>query len=104
MICFFGNVELHSNDSHREFETNENNIDESDDDEQLEENNDNSYTSEFSVELSYTDQKEQKAQSDFKEKTCGCVRLYGKPCSCRGDWTVLTEYQTNCLETSMIWT
>jgi hypothetical protein len=101
MICFFGNVELHSNDSHREFETNENNIDESDDDEQLEENNDNSYTSEFSVELSYTDQK---AQSDFKEKTCGCVRLYGKPCSCRGDWTVLTEYQTTCLETSMIWT
>ena len=33
---FFGNVELHSNDRHREFETNENSIDESDDDEQLE--------------------------------------------------------------------
>ena len=60
-------------------ETNENNIDESDDDEQLAENNYNSNTSEFSVELSDTDQKEQKSQSDFKEKTCGCVRLYGKP-------------------------
>ena len=93
---FFGNVELHSTDC----ETNENNIDESDDDEQLAENNDNSNTSEFSVELSDTDQKEQKSQSDFKEKTCGCVRLYGKPCSCRVDWTVLTEYRANCLETS----
>jgi hypothetical protein len=61
---FFGNVELHSTDC----ETNENNIDESDDDEQLAENNDNSNTSEFSVELSDTDQKEQKSQSDFKEK------------------------------------
>lgn len=52
---FFGNVELHSTD-HREIESNENNIDESDDDdhEQLAENNDNSNTctSEFSVELS----------------------------------------------------
>ena len=79
--------------------------DESDDDEHLAENNDNSNTSEFSVELSDTDQKEQKSQSDFKEKTCGCVRLYGKPCSCRVDWTVLTEYRANCLEkVRMIWT
>ena len=47
---FFGNVELHSTDRHLDFETNENNLDESDDDEQLAENNDNSNTSsEFSV-------------------------------------------------------
>lgn len=98
MICFFGNVELHSTDS----ETHENDIDESDDDdEELAENNDNSNISEFSVELSDTDQKEQKSQSDFKDKkTCGCVRLYGKPCSCRVDWIILTEYRANCLETS----
>jgi len=52
---FFGNVELHSTDHHRDFETNENNLDESDDDEQLAENNDNSNTSsEFSVEVSDT--------------------------------------------------
>lgn len=65
MICFFGYVELHSTDS----ETHENDIDESDDDdEELAENNDNSNISEFSVELSDTDQKEQKSQSDFKDK------------------------------------
>lgn len=28
------------------------------------------------------------------------MRLYGKPYSCRVDWTVLTEYRANCLETS----
>ena len=71
----FGNVELHSSDLHRDFETNENDIDESDDDEQLAEDNNNSYTSsEFFVELimSDTDQKEQKTQSDIKENICGC--------------------------------
>jgi hypothetical protein len=59
-------------DLHRDFATNENDID---DDEQLAEDNNNSYTSsEFSVELIMrdTDQKEQKTQSDFNENICGC--------------------------------
>jgi hypothetical protein len=64
--CFFGNVELHSTDRHRDSERNENNLEERNDDEQLAEHNDNSNTSsEFSVEEMI--QKEPKTQSDFKE-------------------------------------
>ena len=58
------------------FETYENNLDESDDDEQLAENNDNSNTSsEFSVEVSDTKGTENTVR--FKKKTRGSVRLYG---------------------------
>ena len=65
-MFFFGNVELHSIDRHRDIERNENNLDERNDDEQLAENNDNSNKSiEISVEEMI--QKEQKTQSDFKE-------------------------------------
>ena len=65
-MVFFGNVELHSTDRHRDIERNENNLDERNDDEQLAENNDNSNKSiEFSVEEMI--QKEQKTQSYFKE-------------------------------------
>jgi len=74
---FFGNVDLHSTDRHRDFETNENNLDESDDDEQLAENNDNSNTSsEFSVEVSDTNVKRNRKHSQILKKKRGCVRLY----------------------------
>ena len=47
-----------------------------------------------------TDLSEQSLQSDFQNKTCGCVRLYGKPCSSIVDWNSLIDYRTHCLETS----
>ena len=52
------------------------------------------------TELRDTDLSEQSLQSDFQNKTCGCVRLYGKPCSSIVDWNSLIDYRTHCLETS----
>ena len=69
MICFFRNVELHSTNRHRDFETNENNLDESDDNEQLAEN------SAIKILAVHFLLKEQKTQSTLKENTWVCVRM-----------------------------
>ncbi|MEW8547933.1 MAG: hypothetical protein AB2693_30880, partial [Candidatus Thiodiazotropha sp.] len=51
-------------------------------------------------ELRDTDLSEQSVQSNFQTRTCGCVRLYGKPCSTIVDWNSLVDYRTGSLETS----
>lgn len=51
-------------------------------------------------ELRDTDLSEQSFQLNFKTKTCGCVRLHGKPCSTLVDWNSLVEYKTNSLALS----
>lgn len=51
-------------------------------------------------ELRDTDLSEQSLQSNFQSKTCGCVRLHGKPCSTIVDWDSLVEYRTTSLEMS----
>ena len=52
------------------------------------------------TELRDTDLSEQSQQSNFQNKTCGCVRIYGKPCSSVVVWNNLIDYRNHCLETS----
>ncbi|XP_053378468.1 uncharacterized protein LOC128548102 [Mercenaria mercenaria] len=47
-----------------------------------------------------TDNEEVVKQNNFKAQGCGCVRLYGKPCSCVVEWSELIKYRQSCLEKS----
>ncbi|XP_053376392.1 uncharacterized protein LOC123561263 [Mercenaria mercenaria] len=54
---------------------------------------------EFEIEQRDVDLLEQSAQSKFHTEGCGCIRLYGKPCSTILNWETLVEYRNHCLET-----
>ena len=93
---YFGNVASIDDEStlQQPQSSNDTNCDDSD-----EENNVGT-ESVVETELRETDLSEQTLQSNFQNKTCGCVRLYGKPCSSKVDWNSLIDYRNHCLETS----
>lgn len=92
---FFGNVELNVG---AECSAVTSGSDESDCDSEdvcndLNNNDDNDF------EISDSDKREAQCVHDFYENTCGCSRLYGKPCSSIVDRNVLNDYRNVCLET-----
>lgn len=92
---FFGNVELNVG---AECSAVTSGSDESDCDSEdvcndLNNNDDNDF------EISESDKREAQCVHDFYENTCGCSRLYGKPCSSIVDRNVLNDYRNVCLET-----
>ena len=92
---YFGNIQLEEL-SISDAETDRNSDENSDPDS----DHDSSSTDHIPTELSEVDRNEQDAQDSFKSKTCGCVRLYGKPCSTLVDWESLIDYRNHCLEMS----
>uniref|UniRef100_A0A8W8MKS9 Uncharacterized protein n=1 Tax=Magallana gigas TaxID=29159 RepID=A0A8W8MKS9_MAGGI len=92
---FFGNVEF---DVGAECSAVTSVSDESDSDSEdvcndLNNNDDNDF------EISDYDKREAQCVYDFYGNTCGCSRLYGKPCSSVIDRNVLNDYRNICLET-----
>ena len=81
---YFGNIQLEEL-SISDAETDRNSDENSDPDS----DHDSSSTDHIPTELSEVDRNEQDAQDSFKSKTCGCVRLYGKPCTTLVDWESL---------------
>ena len=86
---YYGNIEVHENVDTADV----NNNTESDSD-----GDDEGDGTDFYDNVRDIDVQEDVKLANFKDKTCGCVRLYGKPCSSTVDWEALCDYRNRCLE------